>query len=445
MAAVAGAGRSRRRWKARREAIGRSGHPTAATWPTLRSSSCGALSVSGAAPETLCAVPNCFMNGSWAPDGTMLIEMAGDPAIEGLYVLRPGASKLQRLSGFTHVKGQLPFLWWPSFLPDSRHFLLAGVDPKTAQPSIMLGLIDAPEIRVLTPGDSRAEYAAPGYVLFLRSGRLFAQSFNARTLAVAGEPRPLVDQVSNYALLARASYSVSQEGTLLYGPAAGAVQVQWYDRVGRDLGKVELPESRCEGFRLSPDGKRLAAAMDEQTSGTSDLWIIDLDRPGMPFRMTAHSGSESEPAWSPDGRRIAFSADWNGIPNVYVQSVDSHDAAALGRYVASPQFVTDWSSDGRTILYDSVTIKQGWHIWGVDEQTRDSRPLTDSTFLESNGAFSPDGKWLAYCSTESGRAEVYIRPFPGPGVSVAFPRMGAMSRAGGMMGRNFSTGTGGTP
>ena len=198
----------------------------------------------------------------------MLIEMAGDPAIEGLYVLRPGASKLQRLSGFTHVKGQLPFLWWPSFLPDSRHFLLAGVDPKTAQPSIMLGLIDAPEIRVLTPGDSRAEYAAPGYVLFLRSGRLFAQSFNARTLAVAGEPEPLADQVSHYALLACASYSVSQEGTLLYGPAAGAVQVQWYDRVGRDLGKVELPEPRCEGFRLSPDGKRLAAAMDEQTSGT---------------------------------------------------------------------------------------------------------------------------------------------------------------------------------
>jgi eukaryotic-like serine/threonine-protein kinase len=378
------------------------------------------VSLTGAAPETLCGVPNCFMNGSWAPDGTILIEMQGDPTVAGLYLLRPGESKLEERFKL-HDKGQLPFLWWPRFLPDSRHFLLTGLDLETGEPSILVGTIGTSKTDFLTHGDSRAEYAAPGYILFLKNGRLFAQSFDVRTLTVAGEPRPLVDQVSNYSLLGRASYSVSQEGTLLYGPVAGPVQVQWYDRVGRDLGKVELPKlqaPRCEGFRLSPDGKRLAVAMDEQTTGTADLWIVDFANPGTPVRMTAHAGSEFQPAWSPDGKSLAFSADWNGAANLYVQPDDpDKEPVAMGRLVASPQFVTDWSADGRTILFDSIAIQQGWHLWVVDEQTKDPHPLTNSAFRESNGAFSPDGKWLAYCSTESEQSEVYVRPFGTSGTS----------------------------
>ena len=165
----------------------------------------------------------------------------------------------------------------------------------------MLGSIESGEPRALARGDSRCQYAAPGYLLFVSGGRLMALSFDAKTLQTEGEPRVLVDQVSNFASLARASFSASQQGTLLYGPFSGASHLQWFDRQGRDLGLVAQPRPRCRSFRLSPDGRRLAVSVDEPATSSSDLWIIDLERDTIPIRLTSHPGNEFLPVWSPDG------------------------------------------------------------------------------------------------------------------------------------------------
>ena len=174
------------------------------------------ISTTGGPPQKLCNMANALRVGTWAADGTILCELRGDPEIDGLYVVRPGNSTPQRLPGFRHDTQQKPILCSPSFLPDSRHFLFtSGVEGDVR---IMVGSIDSQETQVLARGDSMAKYAAPGYLLFVRDGRLVAQAFDAQALVVRGEPQVLVDGVTNFTPMGQASFSVSQEGTLLYEP-----------------------------------------------------------------------------------------------------------------------------------------------------------------------------------------------------------------------------------
>ena len=218
------------------------------------------ISTTGGPPQKLCNMANALRFGTWAPDGTILCELRGDPEIDGLYVVRPGNSTPQRLPGFRHDTQQKPILCSPSFLPDSRHFLFtSGVEGDVR---IMVGSIDSQDTQVLARGDSMAKYAAPGYLLFVRDGRLVAQAFDAQALVVRGEPQVLVDGVTNFTPMGQASFSVSQEGTLLYEPFGAPSRLEWFDRQGREI-EAAAPANRYVAFRLSPDAKRLALALEE--------------------------------------------------------------------------------------------------------------------------------------------------------------------------------------
>jgi Tol biopolymer transport system component len=379
------------------------------------------IAISGGPPQKICDLANALRVGTWAQDGTILCELRGDPDISGLYVLRPGQSTPQRLPGFRHGSQQKPLLCSPSFLPDSRHFLFtSGVEGDVR---IMVGSIDSQETQLLARGDSMAKYAAPGYLLFVRDGRLVAQAFDAHTLSVTAEPRVLADGVTNFTPMGQANFSVSQEGTLLYEPFGAPSHLTWFDRHGREL-EPAAPMNRYAAFRLSPEGKRLAVALGEPRTGTQDLWIFDPGPGDIPTRLTSHPGCETMPVWSPDGKRLAFLVDWKGTPNLCTQEVEGNSLAeSLVEYDGTPHFPTDWSGD--FVIYDRIVLKSGLHICRVDCNTKESvQIVAGRSGNDFGGVVSPNGRWLAYCSTESGRPEVYVQQFPDGGGRTAVSKDG---------------------
>jgi Tol biopolymer transport system component len=243
-----------------------------------------------------------------------------------------------------------------------------------------------------------------------------AQPVDPSSFAAAGDPFPLAEQVFFAPISGHAPVSASGSGIFAYqaGGNRAEHQLAWHDRTGKELAKVGTP-GLLLGLALSPDEKRVALARGGP-GGSTDLWLHELAR-GSDTRFTFSGGRNAEPVWSPDGRRLAFGSGRAGVSNLYHKDTSGagQDEALLDP--GSARFVTDWSRDGRFLLYSELTAKsQDIQVLPLDG---DRKPISflQTEFLESQGQFSPDGRWVAYTSDESGRLEVYVRPFPptGPG------------------------------
>jgi Tol biopolymer transport system component len=186
-------------------------------------------------------------------------------------------------------------------------------------------------------------------------------------------------------------------------------RIEWLDRQGRVLGPATDPQPYA-WVCLDRSGRWLAASVITPRDGYRDLWLVDLER-GTPQRFTDQPGWESTPAWSPDGRRIAFSADWSGPPNVHLKEVGGGPPRELVPFDNSVQYVGSWSSDGRWVLYRSRGQGNG-DLWRVDVETLERQPLLETPADETSPRASPDGRWIAFCSDESGRREVYVGTYP---------------------------------
>jgi Tol biopolymer transport system component len=295
----------------------------------------------------------------------------------------------------------------PYFLPDGRHFLYVAGPSNT----VYVGELDAPEGKPLLTADSKAVYTAPGYLLFVRQGRLMAHAFDARTLEMAGQPFSVAGQVGYFAVTARAAFSVSDAGvlTIASGDAGELGRFVWFDRAGRSL-ETPIPEvGAYQSFDLSPDERQIAVGL------TDDIWLLDVAR-GVLSRFTSDPGTEGDPIWSPDGRRLVFASSRNGPQNLFEKALSGGTETLL---MASdqPTYPEDWSRDGRFIVY--VSPMGGRGIW-ILPLSNDRKPFVflEDPFMKDEPHFSPDGRWLAYYSNESGQAEVYVQPFPGPGERV---------------------------
>ncbi len=301
---------------------------------------------------------------------------------------------------------------WPVFLPDGKHFLYLGANftGQLENNAIFLGSLDSQERRLLVSTSANAAYAEPGYLLYMRDNRtLVAQPFDRRRYVLSGEPHTLSDDVLYFPQVDRAVFSVSSSEVLVTqtGKGASISQLTWFDRSGKPAGTVGMPGS-YNNVRLSPDGRRVATEQPDPDGRHIDIWIHEPAR-GATTRLTLDSSYSLTPIWSSDGRQILFGSNRKLGVQFYLKNADgSGSEEEVADFGAGLQVnVWDWSRDGKYVLFG-----KGNELWYLSWPERAPKPLLQAKWTVQNAQFSPDGRWMAYASNETGRMEVYVSPFP---------------------------------
>jgi hypothetical protein len=307
----------------------------------------------------------------------------------------------------------------PRFLGDGKRFFYISAvrNPKSydTPKTLYLGSIDGGAPAAIGPIKS-AVYPdeANGYLLFVRDGTLLASRFDFDEAKFVGEPSPILDDVFFFDPTGLTDVSLSRNGVLTVQATNGGSRLEWLDTGGRSLGRVD--EVQANASRLSADGARIFVPVRDRKIGTSDLFVFDANRGGS-SRLTYGRGWESIPVPSPDGRQLYYAADRVGTPDVLKKVLDSPAEDEVLVSARSLQYPTDVSPDGTVLLYQSdEEPAMGFDIW-VLPLSGEKKPylFIRSPFRETGARFSPDGHSVAYASNESGRGQVYVRPFPGPG------------------------------
>jgi Tol biopolymer transport system component len=373
------------------------------------------LDVTGGLPQTLSEFPTLSVGGSWNLQGDIIVgNVAG-----GLLRVRETGGKASPVTALDPSRKE-EFHLLPTFLPDGRHFVYLRVAPGSPDNGgVYVGTLDAtPEAQStqrLMPYAVGLTYAAsgdagPGRLLFLREGTLMAQPFDAKRLSLAGDPVPVAERVGSFR--DGGFFSASNTGVLVYRTADADSQVTWFDRQGAVTGRASEPG----GFRnaaLSPDGARaVVSRTNPQDATKADLWLLDLLRGSGATRLTLGAVKAEFPAWSTDGKRIIFTLG-NSRLHQKLASGEGDEEEVL--QVSSGGLVKafGWSPDGRFLLYTAVADLKAtrWDLWVLPHDNPKPVPFVRTAFDEIEGRFSPDGRWVAYVSNQSGLNEVYVRGF----------------------------------
>ena len=361
--------------------------------------------------------------GTWSSEGVIVFS-----GIVGTGLLRVSANGGEPAPAVTSSLHKTEA--WPQFLPDGHHFIYLTLAPPGSPHELLLGSLDSTEPIRLMQSNSRVVYAAPGYLFFVREGTLRAQPFDAATPKVSGEAAVVAENLLYFQPVGFADFSVSDTGVLSYQGVTSASTLVWHTRDGSEVGSVGPAAEYTWPFRLSPDGERLAVALGDHRTGTTDLWLFDLRRDTQ-SRFTSDPGVEWTPVWSPDSRQIAFVADRNAPPFLHVKRVgDTGGGEALLKPTWWPQVVWDWvgTSAGQFIIYDDGTPATNNDLMVLPlSGDRTPRPFLRTAFSETGARFSPDGKSVAYVSDDGGRTQIYVRPFEGSGETQQISTTGGTS------------------
>jgi serine/threonine protein kinase len=348
-------------------------------------------------------------SGDWSGDGTIYFAPQAGPTYR---VPAAGGARVP-LSTFASSPGNGRF---PRLLPGGRHFLFYAIGAPEVQ-GVYIGRLDAPESRRLLDADAGAVYARD-HVLFVRQGTLFAQRLDIDRMELVGNPTPIASGVAVGEGWIPA-LSTSASGTIVFrtGSPGQARQLVWRDRSGKELGRIGDNSVDRYGPELSPDGRRVV--LTRTVDGNSDAWVMDLER-GVPSRFTSDVASENSAIWSPDGARIAFTSNRSGFNHLYVKPASGagqEEPLLTGTAEATNGAPSDWSRDGRYLLYRTQSAKTRFDLWAwALDGSAPSFSIAHSDADDRDGQFSPNGKWVAFESDESGRFEIYVQRFPGPGM-----------------------------
>ena len=371
------------------------------------------VDVAGGAPVDVCDAPTASA-GAWSSQGTIVFSGRVGPISK---VPAAGGTPPVVVTELDASKGDTTHRW-PQFLPDGRHFLFlaARSGMSSADHTICVGSVEGKMRKPLASAGSQPLFLN-GWLLFVRDGTLHAQRLDTKQLRVVGEPVGLPEQRIDLDFnQSRSSVSVSPSGTLVYqaGSAAPETILTWFDRAGKELGSAGEPALHG-GVALSPDGRFVCVGY--QTTGTqSNLWSIDLGR-GVKTRLTFGNSRDRSPVFSPDGTRLVYAATLPDSKARYELRLKDlrtgSDTLLLKReeYV----FSNSWSPDGRSILVTARGDGPQSDLFVLNIADGKMQPYFRNVGGVRVARFSPDGKWIAYVSGESGRPEVYVAPFPATG------------------------------
>ena len=377
------------------------------------------ISVTGGAAVTLCDAP-AGRGGTWADDGTIVYSPAN---LAGINLMRVSAAggKPDRLT--TLEQGEVTQRF-PQILPGGKAVLFMSHNAigNYEDANLVVQPLPAGSRKVIVHGGYNGRYVSSGHLLYLHSGTLFAAPFDVNRLELTGPPVPVVEGVAS-GPGGGAQFALSSNGTLVYEPGQSSTDVErdiyWMDRDGKTT-MLRSTLADWSNIMFAPDGRRLA--LDIADGAMDHVWVYEWARDTL-SRLTLGAGIDYKPVWTPDSRRIVFSSQRDGGFNLYWQRADGTDDAQRLTRSKNNQYPASWHPTGKLLAYSEMRPETNWDLMILpiegDEASGwkpgEPRVLLSTGFVEGEPMFSPDGRWLAYISEKTGRPEVYVRPFPGPG------------------------------
>ncbi len=364
------------------------------------------LDLAGGPALTLCDAPS-GRGGTWNTDGVILFTPSGRLG-DVLYRISAAGGTATPITTLNLERRETSHRW-PQFLPDGKHFLFMtfSVSGQTSADAIFVGSLDSKETKKITDATSNATYVSPGFLVFARGRSLFAQKFDLSSLSLQGVPVAIFSEVRITLGIGYSVFATSSAETLLSqtGASVALSRLVWFDRSGKELGQVGGPEEFVN-VALSPDGKSVAVNKTDQTNQNIDIWIYALQGNRL-RRLTFDPAINSQPIWSPDGSHIVFSSSRKQAFDLYLKPSDGSQDEKDIESTTLDKYPQDWSRDGKYILYIRDT-----ELWTLSYPDLVSKPFLTGPSAHRGGQFSPDGKWVAYASNETGKWEVYVTSFP---------------------------------
>jgi serine/threonine protein kinase len=367
------------------------------------------VDVGGKQVQILCDAPN-GRGGTWSRDGEIVFTPDAI-GVSGLHRVSSQGGSPVILTKPDSARGETSHRW-PVFLPDGRHFLYmaANFTGRSADiNAIFLGSLDSQEKRLIVKSSANAAYVEPGWLVYLRGTTLLAQPFDSKQLSLTGEPRVISNDVLYFPQVARAVYGVARDVLVTQsGTDPSSSQLTWFDRDGKSLGTVSSPGT-YHNVRLSPDGQRIATDQTDPDGLNVDVWVHDPARQ-LSTRLTFDPALDYSPVWSPDGKQVMFGSSRQDGWRVFVKNADGSGSEQMVFEMKGPYWqivVFDWSRDGK-----SVVLREASELWYFTWPGRAAKPVFQEKWSARAAQFSPDGRWIAYASNETGGWEVYVSPFP---------------------------------
>ncbi|HZE89258.1 MAG TPA: hypothetical protein VE404_06905, partial [Verrucomicrobiae bacterium] len=299
---------------------------------------------------------------------------------------------------------------WPWFLPDGKRFVFLGDASRAEEHYLRVGALGSQETTRLFRAITNVAYV-PGYLLFVRDRSLLAQPVDARTLRPSGEPSILGEGIVAAAENHMFSFSISETGLLVFRSADIDSQLAWLDRGGRTIEVLE-EAGRYQDLTVSPSGRFVSFGRVAADGRVADYWSRDLAR-GVTSRLTFHSGADFTPIWSPDESELIFASARTRDGEIFERAVANAASERKIGALGTDCTPTSWSRDGRSVLLTSGGAGNKSDILKLDLASGSKpEPLIATPFEEYDAVFSPDGKWIAYASEESGRAEIFVQSYP---------------------------------
>jgi Tol biopolymer transport system component len=377
------------------------------------------IDTTGGSPRAVVDVQESFVGAAWNRDDVMVVSLrygfvripaGGGPAVQITTLDRSRQENSHR---------------WPQFLPDGQRFVFVARSGRPDRSSAYLGFLDGrPPVRLME-SSSQVRYASSGHLVYVQDDSLVARAFDAAAPTLVGDPIRIADGAGSRGTSLRARFSISDNGVLVHQTQQPVLfQLRWYDRTGAAGGMLGAADT-IANHRISPDATRVVIDRADNPRGGRSVWLVDIAT-GRQSRVTFGESDDWQPIWSRDGERILFGSYRNGPLDLYQRPANGATPDAVLVESDVQKEPSDWSRDGATVLVTEAIANTRGDLVAIEVATGARTVVAATDALEQRGRFSPDDRWVAYTSDESGRAQVYVQPFPPTGAKWQISTAGGM-------------------